>query len=81
MKTTVEILGERLGKTLARMVQAAEKGDGALARAEKANARRELIELRRAGGLPDVEPARLAQVEAAWEKTIADCVRGAKAGV
>jgi hypothetical protein len=81
VKTAVEILGERLGKTLARMVQAADKGDRALATSEMRNARRELLEVRRAGGLPDLPASQLGAVEAAWKKTITERVQGAKRGV
>ena len=81
MKTNVELLGEKLGRTLARMTAAADKGDRDLALAEMRNARRELTELRRAGGLPDLQSSELTRLEVSWKNMIEGRVRAAKRAV
>ncbi len=81
MKTNVELLGEKLGRTLADMTKFAEQGDERAALGTMAVAKAQLNALRRAGGMEDVPPTAMAQVEESWKKLIAKHVQAARRSV
>ena len=81
MKTNVELLGEKLGRTLADMTKFAEQGDERAALGTMAVAKAQLNALRRACGIEDVPPTAMAQVEVSWKNMIEGRVRAAKRAV